>query len=99
MEEMPTWASTLGDHRYDDRWPELTLKAQGRRETFDRRMLEKLEDLDPLELDPTDQLNLELFVRKLEDDVAEKLATALDEFAKRFVPSTGSPAVGGEEAA
>ncbi len=61
MRDDPTWASQLGDRRYDDRWPERTLESYERRREHERLALEKLHGIDRDTLSAEDQLNYDLF--------------------------------------
>jgi len=63
LRENPTGATYLGDHRYDDRWPDDSAAALARRNRSDRGVLEALARIDPDSLSATDQLNRELFRR------------------------------------
>jgi uncharacterized protein (DUF885 family) len=61
MREHPTWASQLGDRRYNDKWTDLSTQAIERRH---QRILDALKTLDSIpvrELSTGDQLNHELF--------------------------------------
>ena len=66
LRENPTYASQLGDHRYDDRWPDVSPAAQERRDAHDREVLAKLRALDPSGWDHQDRVSFELFVRERE---------------------------------
>lgn len=71
LEEQPTWASTLGDRRYNTRWEDLSLEAIERSHQADRRVLQALDEI-PLErLSPADRIHYRLFRRKYELRVAE----------------------------
>ena len=72
MREIPTWASTLGDRRWNDQWSEETASAYARRDAHDKDVLSRLRKLDHLALTPEDQLNFDLFARKLDDDIDER---------------------------
>ncbi len=64
MKDSPTWASELGDLRYNDRWDETSLAAVSRRQAHDREVLERARRIDA-KLLPTDaRLSHELFVRR-----------------------------------
>jgi len=71
MERNPTWASTLGDRRWNDRWPDLSLDALARDHQHSREVLEKLESIDRGALTSKDQLNYDLFKRDYEISVEE----------------------------
>ncbi len=76
MEQSPTWASQLGDRRWNDRWENLSLAAIQKRSDHTRSMLDKLRQIDRRKLPPADQLNYDLFQRQGE--------TGLEEFAFRW---------------
>ncbi|MBX3191021.1 MAG: DUF885 domain-containing protein [Labilithrix sp.] len=69
LRESPTWASSLGDHRYDDRWPDVSLAAQARREAHERDVLAKLDRIDRRALSETDALSYDLFRYKYQTAV------------------------------
>lgn len=71
MEQNPTWASTLGDRRYNDRWENVSLEAIRARHEHGRRALEQLNRIDRNALSVQDQLNYDLFKREYETDIAE----------------------------
>ncbi|HEY0169406.1 MAG TPA: DUF885 domain-containing protein [Pyrinomonadaceae bacterium] len=71
MREAPTFASSLGDRRYNDRWSDLSLAAIGRRQQHRVETLARLKRIDPARLPAADRLNYDLFRKDLEDDIEE----------------------------
>jgi uncharacterized protein (DUF885 family) len=69
MREEPTYASRLGDHRYDDRWPDVSPAANERRAAHAREMLTRLRAMDPRGLTPEDRVSFALFRRGFESHV------------------------------
>jgi uncharacterized protein (DUF885 family) len=69
MRENPTWASALGDRRYNDRWPDLSLAAVERRHRHQSEVLDRLKRIDRAALSPADQLNYDLFKKDFEEGV------------------------------
>jgi uncharacterized protein (DUF885 family) len=69
--EFPTRATWLGDKRFADRWPDLSLTAIERRAKQREELLAELKAIDPTTLDKSEQLNYRLFRRQLEIDIAE----------------------------
>ena len=67
LAEEPTQASRLGDRRYNDRWPDLSLQALARRHRDDQAALAALAVVDRDDLDPLDQVNYDLFKRNLQN--------------------------------
>lgn len=61
MREHPTWASSLGDARYGDRWEDVSLAAEARREKHDYEMLAALEKIPRASLGREDALSWDLF--------------------------------------
>lgn len=71
LREAPTFASHLGDRRYNDRWPDVSLSAMLRRHAHQLETLQKLTKIDEGALPPADRLNYRLFRRQVETDAAE----------------------------
>jgi uncharacterized protein (DUF885 family) len=71
MRQNPVWASQTGDRRWNDRWPDVAPKAQEERAEHRRAVLKELEAIDRAQLNPTDQLNFDLFRRQQLDEIEE----------------------------
>lgn len=69
MAEWPTRASGLGDHRFDDRWPDMSPAAFQRRAAHARDVAGRAHAFDPSRLTPEDRLSLELFTRQADVEV------------------------------
>ena len=69
MEQHPTWASTLGDRRWNDRWGDNSLDAIGRRHEHNREVIVKLASVNRAALSPADQLSYDLFKKRYETDI------------------------------
>jgi len=69
LREHPTFASSLGDRRYNDRWPDMSLAAIERRHQHDREVLGKLATIPFAELSEADKLNYTLFKKDYETDI------------------------------
>jgi uncharacterized protein (DUF885 family) len=66
MRESPTWASSLGDLRYNDQWGDMSLAAVESSHAQDVAVLKQLDAI-PLEaLSPEDRINYRLFRREYE---------------------------------
>lgn len=61
LREEPTFASHLGDRRYNDRWPDRTLPAIERRHLHRVDVLKQLDAINTSQLSAEDQINLRLF--------------------------------------
>jgi uncharacterized protein (DUF885 family) len=61
METSPTWASELGDRRWNDRWPDVSLAALERENAHDQQVLTQLAAIRRDALSPEDQLNYDIF--------------------------------------
>ncbi len=70
MRENPTWASSLGDSRYDDRWDDSSFAAIEASHEADREVLKLLDQIPVDSLSPTDRINYRLFRRKYEQRIA-----------------------------
>jgi uncharacterized protein (DUF885 family) len=66
MREDPVTASRLGDHRFDDRWPDDSPAGYERRAAHDREVLARARAIDPGPLAAADRVSLALFVRHRE---------------------------------
>jgi prolyl oligopeptidase len=69
--QYPTFASSLGDHRYNDRWTDQSLDAIEKRQQQVREFLRRVYAIDRGALAKEEQLNYELFRRELQDTVDE----------------------------
>jgi uncharacterized protein (DUF885 family) len=69
MEVAPTWASHLGDRRYNDRWPDASLAAVEREHAHDRQVLAQIDAIRRDALPPAEQLNYDLFRLRYEQSV------------------------------
>lgn len=71
LREDPLMATSVGDHRYDDRLPAVRIADQARRAEARRKFLERLRAIDPAGLDETDRDSQALQRVKLEDSIRE----------------------------
>jgi prolyl oligopeptidase len=71
LRESPVFASHLGDKRYNDRWPDLSLAAIQRRHEHQQQRLKSLVAMESYNMSPTDRLNYSLFRRQVEMQLAE----------------------------
>jgi uncharacterized protein (DUF885 family) len=69
MEQHPTWASSLGDRRWNDRWDNISLDALLKRHDHNVEVLNKLAKIDRSALTLADQLNYDLFKKNYENDI------------------------------
>ncbi|MFL6333739.1 MAG: DUF885 domain-containing protein [Pyrinomonadaceae bacterium] len=71
MREFPTFASSLGDRRYNDRLTDASLAGAARRDEHRRQTLARLLKIDRARLASADRLNYDLFRKDLENDIEE----------------------------
>ncbi|MEO6587798.1 MAG: DUF885 domain-containing protein, partial [Pyrinomonadaceae bacterium] len=69
LRENPTFASYLGDKRYNDRWNDLSLAAIEKRNQHTKDALENLKKINRTKLSIADQLNYDLFKKDLEQSI------------------------------
>ena len=67
LRENPGMASSLGDRRWNDRWPDDSLAAIEGSHAADRAALEELDAIDPQGLSTTDRLNREMYRNELQE--------------------------------
>jgi len=63
----PEWASTLGDRRWNDKWPDLTPASLNAEHEQELKFAQRLGAVDRSQLSATDQLNYDLFKHRLEN--------------------------------
>jgi uncharacterized protein (DUF885 family) len=63
LRENPLQATYVGDHRYDDRWPDLSAAAMEKSHSEDLAVLATLAAIDPATLSDAERLNRDLFRR------------------------------------
>jgi uncharacterized protein (DUF885 family) len=69
LREYPTFASYLGDKRYNDRWEDAGLDAYERRRQHGIERLGKLQKINRADLSVQNRLNYDLFKKETEEDV------------------------------
>ena len=69
LEQHPTWASRLGDRRWNDRWENRSLDSINRQHSHNIEVLAKLKAIDRTTLSPSDQLNYDLFSKDYENEI------------------------------
>ena len=69
LEQHPTWASRLGDRRWNDRWEDRSLDSIDRQHSHNIEVLAKLKAIDREALSPSDQLNYDLFSKDYENEI------------------------------
>jgi uncharacterized protein (DUF885 family) len=71
LREDPLFATDVGDHRYDDQLPKVSLADADRRFAARQDFLARLEAIDRAALTPADQMNYDVFGRGLRDQIRE----------------------------
>ena len=71
LSEEPTFATRIGDSRYNDRWPDRSFEAIARRRAHAEEILGKIKAIDRSLLSTADQLNYDLFLRNASTHVEE----------------------------
>ena len=84
MRDNPLLATECGDHRFNDRLPEVSAIAYEGRLARDRSFLDRLEDVPRTDLDGRDRLDYDIFAGVLRDRIADL------EFRAYLMPVTAS---------
>src|SRR5439155_9184688 len=71
LQEAPTFASYLGDKRYNDRWPDASLAAIDRRHGHQVEVLAQLDKIDQQQLSPADELNYQLYRKEVAEGIEQ----------------------------
>ncbi|MBP85237.1 MAG: DUF885 domain-containing protein [Planctomycetaceae bacterium] len=71
LREFPTFATRVGDHRFNDQLARQSIADQKRRLAMKREFLQRWEAIDRDALEQTDRVNYDIFGRLLQDDIAE----------------------------
>ena len=69
LRDAPTFATDLGDARFNDRWPDLSIKAFEHRHAHRQEVLKQLAAMPVEQLSPADRINFELFRGEYEIEV------------------------------
>lgn len=72
MSESPTWASQLGDKRFNRHWPDQSEAAIQASARLDREALKKLQSIDVATLSADDGLNYRLFQQEYQVKIGEQ---------------------------
>jgi uncharacterized protein (DUF885 family) len=71
LQQNPTWASQLGDRRWNDRWRDLSMSAIEANHKHNQAVLAELLRINRSQLSPADQINYDLFKRDYETSIEE----------------------------
>ncbi len=71
LQENPLRATSVGDHRYNDRLARVSPADSTRRNQAYKKSLDRLESLDRSQLSSAEQINYHILHRQLRDDLAE----------------------------
>src|SRR4051812_40130534 len=71
LQQNPLFASTLGDRRWNDKMPDVSLASVAKDLTHTQETLKKLAAIDRAALTPADQLNYDLFKHEQENGLEE----------------------------
>ena len=71
LKENPLFATSVGDHRYNDRLPSVTIQDRIRRVEKTREYLGRLHRVDRDVLSPEDKISYDIFERLALDEIAE----------------------------
>ncbi len=71
LEHSPTYASVLGDRRWNDRWDDRSLAAIEADHRHDLELIARLDAIPRKRLSPEEQLDYDLFRRNVEQSIGE----------------------------
>jgi len=71
LRNSPTFASLLGDRRYNDRWDDVSLGNLKETNELNKQALARLKKINRAELSAADQLNYDLFQKELETSIEQ----------------------------
>ena len=71
LEQYPTWASRLGDRRWNNRWEDQSLAAIEKRHSHHIEVLTRLRSISREDLSSSDRMNYDLFQKDYENAVEE----------------------------
>jgi uncharacterized protein (DUF885 family) len=71
LKENPLFATSYGDHRFDDKLDDVSLAAHIRRDEQNKKFLDRLNEINYDALSEADQLNFKLFQKQLENALTE----------------------------
>src|SRR5882762_4641625 len=80
METSPTWASELGDRRWNDRWPDVSVAALERENAHQQQVLTELAAIRRDTLSPADRLNYDMFRLQYETEIEGH------RFGRQYIP-------------
>ena len=83
LRDDPTFATRIGDRRYNDRWRDMSLAAFAARREHAEQVLAKTKAIDRSQLSAADQLNYDLFLRNAANRVEE------NRFHGEYLPLSG----------
>lgn len=69
LQQAPTFASSLGDKRYQDKLPDLSPAAFEARRAHARELVGRIEAIDPAQLPESERLHYTLFLDEAKEDV------------------------------
>jgi uncharacterized protein (DUF885 family) len=87
MQAAPTWATRLGDHRFDDQLPRRDPDTIAAMRARTRELLARARAIDPAGLGPADRVTRALF----EEDLAASVATEVCAFERWSVSARDNP--------
>jgi uncharacterized protein (DUF885 family) len=71
MRENPLYATDVGDHRFDDQLPQVSLADAKRRNEANRKFHDRLQAIDRASLTPAEQVSYDIFARQSRESLAD----------------------------